>query len=143
MKSIRHAGIVVRDLEKSLVFYSGLLGLKVVKRMDESGGYIDTLTGMKNVRITTVKLATHDGSLVELLFFHSHHGKTSNKKNLHDAGITHLAFTVENVDVEYERLGKMGIPFISSPQISPDGYARVTFCKDPDGNFIELVEVLS
>ena len=28
------------------------------------------------------------------------------------------------------------------PNCSPDGLAKVTFCLDPDGTFIELVEML-
>ena len=34
------------------------------------------------------------------------------------------------------------IQFNSSPQISPDGYAKVVFCRAPEGTMIELVEVL-
>ena len=40
MKAIRHTGIVVSDMKKALHFYRDLLGLKEVKRMDETGNYI-------------------------------------------------------------------------------------------------------
>lgn len=140
--NIRHTGIVVSNLESSLYFYRELLGFKVVKRMDESGDYIDKISGLENVKVTTVKMAAGDGNLIELLYFHSHPRRLNSKKNLCDVGVSHVAFTVENLDVEYEKLLKAGVQFTAPPQLSPDGYAKVTFCHDPDGTSIELVEVL-
>ena len=142
MKAIRHVGIVVTNLNKALHFYRDLLGLKVTNKMVERGDYIDKISGLKNVKVTTVKMAAGDGNLVELLYFHSHPVKTIIKKEMYEVGISHVAFTVDNIDVEYRRLLKAGVQFNAPPQISPDGYAKVTFCKDPDGNLIELVQVL-
>lgn len=143
MKAIRHTGIVVSDLERALHFYVELLGLKVTKRMDESGEYIDNISGLKNVMVTTVKMAAEDGNLIELLYYHSHPRKPARSREIYETGISHIAFTVGNVDAEYERLSKAGVQFNSLPQKSPDGYAKVTFCRDPDGTLIELVEMLN
>lgn len=142
MKAIRHIGIVVSDLEKALHFYQDLLGLKVVNKMVESGNCIDKISGLKNVKVTTIKLAAGDGNLVELLCYHSHKREIVFKKDICEIGVSHVAFTVENLDAEYKRLLRAGVKFNAPPQISPDGYAKVTFCSDPDGNFIELVEKL-
>jgi len=142
MKNIRHAGIAVSDLDRSLHFYRDLLGLKVAKRKEESGEYIDRICGLKNAAITTVKLSADDGSLVELLYFHSHPGKGTVKKEIYATGLSHVAFTVEDANKEYKRLSKAGVVFNSPPKLSPDGYAKAAFCKDPDGVFIELVQVL-
>ncbi len=46
-----------------------------------------------------------------------------------------LAFTVEDVDVEYERLIKLGIPVIDPPKLQPWGVKNMHLC-DPDGNHI-------
>ena len=142
MKAIRHTGIVVSNLEEALHFYQDLLGLKMVRRLVESGNYIDKISGLKNVKVTTIKFAAEDGNIIELLYFHSHKKKCIQKQDISEKGISHVAFTVENLDAEYKRLSKTGIKFNAPPQLSPDGYANVTFCKDPEGNFIELVEVL-
>ena len=142
MKAIRHIGIVVRDLEKMLHFYGDLLGLKVVKDQDELGNYIDIIVGLKNTMIRTVKMEADDGSLIELLYFQSHPQVDFNEKKLCNLGISHIAFTVKNLDLEYQRLLKAGVEFISSPQKSTDGFAKVVFCKDLESNFIELVEEL-
>lgn len=142
MKNIRHTGIVVTDLEESLCFFRDLLGFKIVKQMEESGGFIDKITGLEDAKVTTVKMAADDGNLIELLYYHSHPRKLNNNNEICRIGVTHIAFSVDNLDAEYKRLLEAGVEFNSPPQLSPDGYAKVAFCKGPDEVFIELVEVL-
>jgi catechol 2,3-dioxygenase-like lactoylglutathione lyase family enzyme len=142
MKALRHTGIVVKDLEKMLHFYADLLGLSVVKRMDESSTYIDLLTALKGVSVTTVKLSAKDASVIELLYFRTHPANAPGEKGIASPGISHVAFSVNDVDFEYQRLLKAGIVFLSSPQRSPDGFAKVVFCKDYENNLIELVQEL-
>jgi catechol 2,3-dioxygenase-like lactoylglutathione lyase family enzyme len=142
MKAIRHIGIVVSDLDKALYFYRDLLGLKIVKDMNETGTYIDNISALKGVQVRTVKMAAEDGNLIELLCYSSHPDSPDKKRPINQIGCSHVAFTVENLDEEYNRLAQAGIQFNAPPQHSPDGYAKVTFCMDPDGSHIELVEVL-
>lgn len=143
MTAVRHCGIVVSDMERSLRFYRDLLGLKVARAMDESGEFIDNVLGLGNVQVTTVKLSGDDGpTLVELLEFKSHQDKDPVRRTLYSIGPTHAAFTVDNLDEVYRRLSQAGVRFNAPPQLSPDGYAKVTFCYDPDGTPVELVEVL-
>ena len=142
MKAIRHTGITVTNLKKALNFYGDLLGFKIIKRMEEEGKFINKITGLKKTRVTTVKMAAYDGNLIELLYFHSHPKACSKKKRLYAIGLSHIAFTVRNLDAEYQRLSKAGVKFNSAPQVSSDRYAKVAFCTDFNGNSIELVEVL-
>ena len=44
---------------------------------------------------------------------------------------------------QIEYLLKNNVKFTAPPQLTPDGYAKVTFCEDPDGTPIELVEVIN
>ena len=141
IKNIRHTGMVADDLDASLHFYRDLLGFKITKKMEESGRFIDTILSLPNVAVTTVKMAAPDGSLIELLKFHSHSEKM-NARKICAPGITHIAFEVDALDDVYERLKDEGIVFTAPPQVSPDGYAKVTFCSAPEGTSIELVEVL-
>lgn len=142
MENIRHAGIVVGDIKKSIVFYRDLLDLKIKKDMLEKSVYIDTVLGLKKVDVRTIKLSAADGSLVELLYYRFPVSKKSKAGRINDVGCAHIAFTTKDIDREYSRLSKKGIVFNSPPQESADGYAKVAFCRDPEGNFIELVEVL-
>ena len=141
IKDIRHTGIVVIDLEASLYFYRDLLGFQVAKQMEEAGDYIDNISSLRNVKVTTVKLASPSGQMIELLKYHSHPTEQM-MREICEIGISHIAFTVDDLDIEHERLKDKGIKFKSPPQLSPDGYAKVTFCRAPEGTLIELVEVL-
>lgn len=142
MKAIRHIGIVISNLEKSLHFYRDILGLKVQKDMLEKGKFIDNISNLKNVKVRTIKMAADDNNLVELLWYKSHPKKPNKAKRICATGVSHIAFTVENIDHEYKKLKKKGIKFHCPPQISPDRKAKVTFCRDPEENLIELVEEL-
>lgn len=142
MKAIRHAGIVVTNLDKVLYFYKDILGLKIQREMLETGEYIDNLSALKGIKVRTIKMSAHDGNLIELLYYESHPRKGINR-DICDMGYPHIAFSVEDLDYEYKRLSEKGVKFNCAPQISPDGKAKVSFCRDPEGNLIELVEELA
>ena len=142
MINIRHTGIVVSDAEKSVDFYTNLLGFKVKKDLVESGEYIDNFSALKDVRVRTIKMALENGDMIELLWYETHPERPDMSRPITRIGCSHFAMTVEDLDDTYERLTKAGVPFNSPPQLSPDGFAKVTLCKDPDGSLIELVEEL-
>jgi catechol 2,3-dioxygenase-like lactoylglutathione lyase family enzyme len=141
IKNIRHTGIVVVDLEKSVYFYRDLLGFQIVKQMEEIGEFIDNISALRNIKVTTVKMISPSGQMIELLKYHSHSAELR-RREINEVGISHIAFTVDDLDIAYGILKGKGVQFNSSPQLSPDGYAKVTFCRDPEGTLIELVEVL-
>lgn len=141
IKNVRHTGIVVKELKASIHFYRDLLGFKVTKEMDECGNFIDNISALRGIKVKTVKMVAPDGQMIELLYYSSH-VREQNRREICDIGIAHIAFTVDNLDSEYNRLKEEDILFNSPPQVSPDKYAKVTFCRAPEGTFIELVEVL-
>jgi len=141
ISNIRHSGIVVDCLDSSLKFYKDLLGFEAVKSMDESGSYIDEMLGLNFVDVKTVKMTCPDGQMIELLDFKSHK-RERKKKEICDVGITHIALSVNNLDQCYQTLKSENIEFISPPQLTPDGFAKVAFCKAPEGTYVELVQEL-
>lgn len=58
-------------------------------------------------------------------------GRPKNNRNQNIS----LAFTVEDVDQEYERLKELGISVVDPPKLQPWGATNMHFC-DPDGNHI-------
>lgn len=142
IKAIRHTGLVVSNMEKAIHFWCDVLGFSIVKQMDEYGPHIDAILGLKDAYLTTTKISSQDNNLIELLYFHSHPDKSYWEGKAYSTGLTHIALTVENLDMTCELLLKEGVVFNSTPQISPDGYAKVTYCQGPEGVLLELVEVL-
>ena len=140
--TVRHVGIVVRDLARSLEFYRDALGLTIARDMKEQGLFIDEVLDYKNTRVHTVKLATITGNTqLELLSFDCPILSQRDATPVIAIGITHVALQVDNLINLYAKLLSIGVRFQSPPRISPDGRALVAFCFDPDNNALELVEL--
>ena len=143
VRNIRHFGVVVRDMERSLAFYRDLLGMEIRNRKEEKGPYLDTLLAVKNGEILTVKLSSGTGSsLLELIEFVSPKDPAPRRPEVNSVGPTHIALTVGDLGALSAILKKKGAPFLSEPIASPDGKVNLVFCRDPDGNLVELVEEL-
>ena len=141
MTSVRHMGIVVSDLERSLHFYRDLIGLRDAVINEETGPFIDGLLDIPDAKIQTVKLAGENSTTsIELLCFKNPSPKEPTPLNA--VGPTHVALNVSDLDELFTRLSEAQVPFNTPPRVSPDGCAKVAFCQDPDGTFIELVELL-
>ena len=103
---------------------------------------------MLNIRHTGIVVTDPDRSIQ----FYTDHLGFKMKLDMIESGKYIDNFTnLENVEVRtmkmsledtYKKLGSAGVLFTSPPQISPNGFAKVAFCADPDGTLIELVEEL-
>ena len=142
IKDVRHVGIVVSNMEKSLKFYRDLLGLKIKSLVNEEGKFLDNMLSHENVKNKVAKLYAKNGNvLVELINSKSYGNKKD--RDFFTIGASHFAFTVDDLEKTYDYLVKNGVKFTAPPQQTPDGFAKVTFCEDPDGTPIELVEVIN
>jgi len=124
MKSkFMYVGIRVTDLERSIDFYTSILGMKVSGR-----------SKIEQTKGETVGLQTEkDGFTLELNYY----GKDSpyNTKYVVGEGLDHLAFKVDDLDKALEEAKKAGHRTIL--QMKADG-GRWAYIEDPDGNWIEL-----
>ena len=140
MVKVRHIGIVVLDMKACVQFYCRF-GFLVAKAAVESGEFTDTTFALLGTKVTTVKL-TKNGCMIELLSFEFPPYAIPKRRELFDIGISHIALTVDDIDSEYKRLTTTGIHFRSEPTTSPDGKVKAAFCRDPEGNTLELVQEL-
>jgi len=138
---LRHFGITVSSLEESLNFYRDLLGLEVVREMDEAGDHIDNFSALEDVRVRTIKLKDSGGQMLELLYYDSH-PRVAQKRDLADVGCSHFAITVKNLDETLVTMEKNGYKPNCEPQVSPDGKVKLTFVRGPDNILVEAVEEL-
>jgi len=123
IEKIEHVGIQVTDLEKSVHFYTSILGMKLVKteNVPES-----------NLQIAFVQIGE---SQLELL------ASSGTRAPAETGVIQHLAFTVSNLDGIVEQLKDADVKLVDSePKPVFDGKARVFFFKGPDGETLELWE---
>ena len=142
VRNIRHTGIVVTDIERSIDFYTNILGFKIEKDLNECGKYIDIFLGLEGVKVRTVKMSLNNSGMIELLYYETHSEKPDETRRINSIGCSHIALTVDNLENMYKKILDCGLTFISPPHKSPDGLAKVAFCKDLDGTYLELVEEL-
>jgi catechol 2,3-dioxygenase-like lactoylglutathione lyase family enzyme len=142
IKTIRHTGIVVRNLQNSANFYRAL-GFEDVNNAIEEGGFIDQVTGLNNVRLEWIKLKSPDGCLLELLKYHSH-PKTQliTMQESNKLGCSHVAFGVENIENFCKVIKKNGGSIVNFPALTLDKKVKVAYCHDLEGVLIEVVEVI-
>ncbi len=119
MLGIRHVALRVRDLRRSLDFYTRLLRFRVEWQPDPQNAYLTT--GSDN-------LALHqaEGDL-------DPEGETN---RLDHFGI--LVATPGEVDVWASELEASGLILKQKPKTHRDG-ARSIYFSDPDGNVIQLI----
>lgn len=128
-------------MEKALEFYRDLLGLHIQGKTDEKGDFISKVLSSENIELKTVKLSADDNSTrIELLQFDNPKITQTKKISLFEPGFTHISLTVKNLDELYSRLKNSKIEFNCTPTISSNGTLKVVFCKDFEGNYLELIE---
>jgi catechol 2,3-dioxygenase-like lactoylglutathione lyase family enzyme len=140
----RHTGFVVLDLERFIKFYEGF-GLTLISRMVEQGEYIDNLVGLNGVKLEWAKMSLPDGSLIELLQYHTHNkliNKIDEFQLPNRLGCSHIALTVINIENAIEYICNSGGGIKNKYQTSPDGKVKVAYCYDMEGNILEIVENL-
>jgi lactoylglutathione lyase len=55
-------------------------------------------------------------------------------------GFGHVAFDVDGVDAEFDRLVALGARPVMTPRPSPEPGVRMAFVADPEGNLVELLD---
>ena len=126
MKSkFTYAGIRVKDLERSIDFYTKLLGMKVVGR-----GKVEQTKG------ETVGLASEEGGFILELNYYAE-DSPYNFEYVMGEGLDHLAFKVDDLDKALEEAKKAGYRTVL--EMKTEG-GRWAYIEDPNGIWIELFQ---
>jgi catechol 2,3-dioxygenase-like lactoylglutathione lyase family enzyme len=142
IRGIHHTAISTGDLQRSLAFYCDLLGFEKVFEGGWPAGIevADDITGLSGSSAQLVMLRAGN-AFIELFQYASPAPSPGNpNRPVCDHGITHICLDVTDVDAEYQRLTAAGMSFHCPPQDL--GGSRVTYGRDPDGNVVELQEIL-
>ena len=122
-----HTMIRVRDLERSLDFYTRLLGMRLIRRKDyPSGEFTLAFVGYEDET---------DGTVIEL----THNWGRDEAYDL-GTGFGHLALAVPDIHAACARLEREGVAIPRPPGPMKHGGATIAFIEDPDGYKIELIE---
>jgi lactoylglutathione lyase len=123
--SLGHVAIRVSDVNRTLAFYTGKLGLQEMLRLHRDDG-----------RLWLLYLRITDEQYLEV--FPDAVGEQAPAPESN--GLNHICLTVADLDDVVRQLGARGIPLSRPLKLGPDGN-RQAWIEDPDGNRIELMEM--
>lgn len=116
----------VGDLDRSLAFYTEVLGMKLLRRKDYPGGrFTLAFVGYGEESNTAVIELTHNWD--------------SDSYELGD-GFGHIAIGVEDIYGTCDSIRRVGGTISREPGPMKHGSTVIAFVKDPDGYAIELIE---
>ncbi len=122
-----HVSIRASDMDRSIDFYSKLLGMELQRRRE---------IPQNRAEIAFLKDACGEFSL-ELTHYDDQ--REFKQADYMERTFDHLAFKVEDLGGLVERIGEEGFTVTDEPfELSPGNW--LAFVEDPDGTLIELIE---
>jgi len=149
IQAIDHINIVVADLERSLRFYTDVLGFTKTKEAYLEGEWIDRIVGLSGVKARAVFIVAPGGEpRIELLCYEAPRGAAAAENSrANTVGLRHIALRVENMAGMVTRLRAAGVTIFSEPVRVPHGVVQhdagektLVYFLDPDGVILELAE---
>jgi catechol 2,3-dioxygenase-like lactoylglutathione lyase family enzyme len=139
-----HGGISVADLDRSLAFYRGELGLEVLAQRDATDGYLGRMHGLPFTLVRIAFLAIPNSTaVIELLEYRG----VSLQKPAYipmDPGTGHVCFLVDDLHALFDRLRASGHNSRSDAPIEitagPNRGSWAAYFEDPDGYPVEFIE---
>ena len=145
LRSFFHTGFIVRDIEKSVQFYTNVLGLHLSGRTERRGQFAEQLLAFPGAHIKGAFLDLGAGHSLELIQYITP-ASGAGGINRNDLGAAHLAFFVADIDKFYADQQGKGLRFNNPPASLFDDQGKLLrkalYSRDPDGNWLELVELL-
>jgi lactoylglutathione lyase len=121
-----HTMLRVQNLEASIGFYTELLGMQLIKKLDfPEGKFTLAFVGYG---------PEEDNTVIELTYNYDH--------GPYDLGSSygHIALETSDIHATAEVLRAGGAQIVREPGPMKHGKTHIAFLKDPDGYLIELVQ---
>jgi lactoylglutathione lyase len=124
VRKIEHLGIMVKHLETSIRFYEEVIGLKKVSTLTHTEEKLElAFLSFPDTPETEIELIEgYDDSLPE------------------EGKVHHIAFTVEDIEAEFERIKSLGLPLIDEEITTLSNGSRYFFFYGPDHEWLEFFQ---
>lgn len=135
-------GVVVSDLEKSLNFYTKVIGMKKTGEfdIDASMGKDTGLTGGLPFHVEVLKLEDRpDATAWKLMSFGKGSAHTVSQHIQDDMGMQYITINVASLKPVLERIKNHKVELLGKTPIPLGSDRHFVLVQDPDGTFIELI----
>jgi lactoylglutathione lyase len=121
LKKVEHIGLEVADLDKSVKFYTEVLGMKLMSKEE-----------MPDLKIAFLQIGNSQMEILCRTKTPEGYGK--------DGAFAHLAFTVDDIDAAVDRLRANDVTCTFDAPQTVLGGCRIFFFKGPDNETLELFQ---
>ena len=145
-----HTMLRVRDPKVSLDFYSRILGMKLVRKVDFdewkfSLYFLAMIKNEKDIPTSSDEArAKYSFGMSGILELTHNHGTEENAEtpyhngNTEPRGFGHICFSVPDIKAACARFEALGVPF--QKRLGEGGMKNIAFIKDPDNYWVEIIE---
>lgn len=148
IRGIHHVALLTPNFDRLLAFYRDVVGGEVVfeHEWDESKGddlsmlrRVTGIPGEPRLRSAILRLGN---AFIEIQQYLEPQGRgESEEHGPQDFGIRHFALDVVGIEAEVERLAVGGMRFVGPVQ-QPSSRIKSIYGRDPDGNIVEVQEIV-
>ena len=145
VKSVESVGMTVSDLDRSVEFFSKVLGFEKISDVEVHGAEYEKLQGVFGLRLRVVRMKLGNET-IELAQYLAPEGRSIPADwRSNDHWFQHIAIVVSDMDKAYVQLRDHKVRHASTgPQTLPANLKaaagiRAFYFKDPDGHNLEII----
>ena len=124
-----HTSIRASNMERSINFYTKLIGLKLVDRRE---------IPQNNAEIAFLRDPEAKGATLELTFYRNQ--KKFSQPDYEERLFDHIAFDVKDMAKTIAAMRKENVTVTDEPFRLGSSGSLIAFVEDPDGTLIELIQ---
>ncbi|MDI9259101.1 VOC family protein [Alicyclobacillus sendaiensis] len=123
MMKLEHVGIMVSNLERSIAFYTDVLGMELLGTLDHN---------TPGIRLAFL---SYPGQNAQIELIEGYAERLPDEGQVH-----HVAITVDDIEAEAARLRGAGVRFLDEAITTLRNGAQYIFFAGPDGERLELFQ---
>ncbi|MDQ0205138.1 VOC family protein [Pectinatus haikarae] len=149
MAQLRHTGLYVENLDKETEFYKYVFHMyPICEKIEQEDALLIDLLRHVNVSILVTKLITDQGKktgmgdmleLIQVTAPLQCMVKNNSTMNIYTPGCLHLGFGIDNMEETIDKILLQHGKQYTVVHTMENGN-KCCFCKDPEGNWLELIE---
>ncbi len=132
---LHHVGFVVSDLDRSIDFYTRVMGFALLKRWEEGPELVEKGMNVPGAHLELAQLRGYN-CVLELFQYLKSSGSAERIAPNH-IGLGHISLGIVDFESFVQRLKDQGVSFVS--EVTKVDVGQWVFIQDPDGIRVEIM----